>query len=479
MALGSSAPEILLAVLETSMNLGLCPGELGPSTIVGSAAFNLLIISAVSIYAVNEANDTDDDRDTTVPVGIKKIYDMGVFACTAGFSLWAYVWMFLVLMDQKVEAWEAWLTLVFFFLLIGSAYAMDRYKAHQVAQETTLLAEETPFSEWSALEIYKELIEEKQGQSPSSEGQREKIMKMKTFLKASMNTDQIEKVQLDDLKKAIDGDNMMTRIKYRRQVTNFIAGKQRAPIAKGEIIKQEHVQASHIDETEKNADYGFSCLHYSVSEASGSIRVKILNKRGISGRVHVTTIDAEAKAGDDYEQVDETIYFKDGQTDAFIEVTINDDDNWEPDEDFFVQLYDAAMPEDKVELVGKDTRTRVTIIDDDKPGQISFAETKGIKVLAEERNHHCEILLLRKNGSDGKVTVDYETIELDQSEHTATVGVDYEHAKGTVVFEQNQTEATIEIGILARADAGDRDESFGIQLSNITPDGAKLSKKSF
>tara|TARA_B110000285_G_scaffold229415_1_gene294095 strand:- start:1758 stop:2525 length:768 start_codon:yes stop_codon:yes gene_type:complete len=242
MALGSSAPEILLAVLETSMNLGLCPGELGPSTIVGSAAFNLLIISAVSIYAVNESNDTDEDRDTTVPVGIKKIYDMGVFTCTVIFSLWAYIWMFLVLRDQKVEAWEAWLTLSFFFLLIGSAYAMDRYKAHQVAQETTLLEEEsTPFSEWSALEIYKELIEEKQGNSPGTEEQKEKIMRMKTFLKASMNTDQIEKVQLDDLKKAIDGDNMMTRIKYRRQVTNFIAGKQRAPIAKGEIIKEEHV----------------------------------------------------------------------------------------------------------------------------------------------------------------------------------------------------------------------------------------------
>lgn len=30
---------------------------------------------------------------------------------------------------------------------------------------------------------------------------------------------------------------MMTRIKYRRQVSNFISGKQRAPIAKGEIIK--------------------------------------------------------------------------------------------------------------------------------------------------------------------------------------------------------------------------------------------------
>jgi len=104
-----------------------------------------------------------------------------------------------------------------------------------------LLEDDTPFSEWSALEIYKELIEEKQGHGPTSEEQKEKITKMKSFLRASMNTDQIDKVQLDDLKKAIDGDNMMTRIKYRRQVTNFIAGKQRAPIAKGEIIKEEHV----------------------------------------------------------------------------------------------------------------------------------------------------------------------------------------------------------------------------------------------
>jgi solute carrier family 8 (sodium/calcium exchanger) len=52
MALGSSAPEILLSVIETVSTLGSTPGELGPSTIVGSAAFNLLVISGVSIYAV-------------------------------------------------------------------------------------------------------------------------------------------------------------------------------------------------------------------------------------------------------------------------------------------------------------------------------------------------------------------------------------------------------------------------------------------
>ena len=44
----------MLAVIETSMTLGDVPGELGPSTIVGSAAFNLLVISAVCIIAIGK-----------------------------------------------------------------------------------------------------------------------------------------------------------------------------------------------------------------------------------------------------------------------------------------------------------------------------------------------------------------------------------------------------------------------------------------
>ena len=75
MALGSSAPEILLAVIEAGTNLGGCPGELGASTIVGSAAFNLLVITAACIYAVDETNDAtpDSERDEGLPKGVKKI----------------------------------------------------------------------------------------------------------------------------------------------------------------------------------------------------------------------------------------------------------------------------------------------------------------------------------------------------------------------------------------------------------------------
>jgi len=102
MALGSSAPEILLSVIETVSLLGKCPGELGASTIVGSAAFNLLVICGVSIYAVSEENDTDDDRDDTTPLGVKKINDMGVYSITCSFSLFAYIWLFICVRDNGV-----------------------------------------------------------------------------------------------------------------------------------------------------------------------------------------------------------------------------------------------------------------------------------------------------------------------------------------------------------------------------------------
>lgn len=82
MAFGSSAPEIILSVLEALKDLGKPSGELGPSTIVGSAAFNLLVISSVSIVAVD---------------GVKKIDDMGVFITTGVFSVFAYIWLYMCL----------------------------------------------------------------------------------------------------------------------------------------------------------------------------------------------------------------------------------------------------------------------------------------------------------------------------------------------------------------------------------------------
>ena len=48
---GSSAPEILLSSVELLTN-GFEAGALGPQTVVGSAAFNLYVITSVCISAL-------------------------------------------------------------------------------------------------------------------------------------------------------------------------------------------------------------------------------------------------------------------------------------------------------------------------------------------------------------------------------------------------------------------------------------------
>jgi solute carrier family 8 (sodium/calcium exchanger) len=103
-----------------------------------------------------------------------------------------------------------------------------------------------------------------------------------------------------------------------------------------------------------------------------------------------------------------------------------------------VQLYDVNT---NTELQGHDTKTRVTIIDDDKPGQIAFQDTQAIKVSPTEE--FVEIIIVRKNGSDGRVSVDYETVQLGTQDHVAQEGVHYEGTRGQLTFENSETEKSI------------------------------------
>ena len=125
MALGSSAPEIMLAVLETVLNLNKEPEELGPNTIVGSAAFNLLIITAISIIAVEE---------------VKKVEIYLVFLITYAFSVVAYVWMLVVLIwwtPGEVTIIESVLTLALMAVMLVFAYAGDKLTEYQSNKSKT------------------------------------------------------------------------------------------------------------------------------------------------------------------------------------------------------------------------------------------------------------------------------------------------------------------------------------------------------
>lgn len=115
MALGSSAPEIILSIIEI-LGRGFQSGELGPSTIVGSAAFNLLVISAVCVVSIPNGE-------------VRRIRLIKVFAVTASFSMFAYIWLYIVLQiisPNVVDVWEAVFTFMCFPLLVVVAYIIDK-----------------------------------------------------------------------------------------------------------------------------------------------------------------------------------------------------------------------------------------------------------------------------------------------------------------------------------------------------------------
>ncbi|XP_075241315.1 sodium/calcium exchanger Calx-like isoform X2 [Convolutriloba macropyga] len=132
MALGSSAPEIMLSTVETCMNLGKEQKEdgLGVFTIIGSAAFNLLIIISVCISAVGDEP--------------KQIRQFGVFLLTSFWSMFAYIWLLIVLdyiTPGEVDWWEALLTLIFFPLLVLSAYYTDLLTARKLKRKKSAFVE--------------------------------------------------------------------------------------------------------------------------------------------------------------------------------------------------------------------------------------------------------------------------------------------------------------------------------------------------
>lgn len=116
MALGSSAPEILLSIIEIVGN-NFEAGELGPGTIVGSAAFNLMCISAVCVMGVPKGET-------------RRIDHIIVFAITASFSIFAYIWLLVILKwntENVVDLWEAIITFALFPILVLFAYAADKH----------------------------------------------------------------------------------------------------------------------------------------------------------------------------------------------------------------------------------------------------------------------------------------------------------------------------------------------------------------
>ncbi|XP_048733169.1 sodium/calcium exchanger 3-like isoform X12 [Ostrea edulis] len=506
MALGSSAPEILLATFESIGSLGIDNSDkdsLGTFTIIGSAAFNLLIITSVCVVSVGNGET-------------KSIKEFGVFLLTAIWSLWAYIWLLLAVQyisPGVIDPWEAWVTLLYMPLFVFLAYATDNgwwkdkccKKNNEVdAQEPkqmdhirimtnqqrrgSFAGHVTAGKELHMLEVERQ--------------QKLSVLSLNSLDKKSSHDKEHDQTNAEDrlvkLEKGTkEPQQSFARARFRHAVVSAMTGTKKR-VGSGhksarfaELVKQVQTinQANKDGKMPAGDLYGkftFASDRYAVLESAGKLTIDVLfhrnmpkagmkaqimngdtvafkngstqptpipptanpaNKQNVEqvfeGTVNVEfeTREGSGKAGKDFKYQTGVLTFKDTEYRQCITIDIVNDNQFENDCDFYVILKNAT----KGTSLGDPSVTRVTVVDDDEPGEFQF-ETP--HTYADLSSGKVRVNVERDYGLDGKVTMEYSTIDGTAVGGTSlSKDVDYIQVSGTLEFKHQETSKTIEIKI--------------------------------
>lgn len=92
---------------------------------------------------------------------------------------------------------------------------------------------DTAVLQYAPGDFYRVLIREKQGEPPKDSKEEEMRKHMKAFLEKEFQTTEIESIEYQKLKHALQGESLVPRLKYRQQVADFIQGKKDIVVDKG------------------------------------------------------------------------------------------------------------------------------------------------------------------------------------------------------------------------------------------------------
>lgn len=501
MALGSSAPEILLSVIEV-VGHGFHAGTLGPSTIVGSAAFNMFVIIGICVYVV-------PDGET------RKVKHLRVFFVTATWSIFAYIWLYLILSvisPGVVQVWEGLLTFLFFPICVVFAWVADRrllfykyvYKRYRTGKQRGMIIEtegDRPLPSKVDIEMDGKMLNshgvdfldgplglDLDEKDLDEEETRRDMAKILKELKQKHPDKEVE--QLIELANyQVLSQQQKSRAFYRCQATRLMTGA-------GNILKKHAADQARkaVSMHEVRSDAGdndpiskifFEPGSYQCLENCGTVAVNVVRRGGDVGKtisVEYRTEDGTANAGSDYEFTEGVVVFKPGETLKEIRVGIIDDDIFEEDENFLIHLSNVKVlttegeePEegesanhvDSVACLGLPSTATVTIFDDDHAGIFTFEEPV---CHVSESVGTMEVKVLRTSGARGVVMLPYKTVE-----GTARGGgEDFEDTHGILEFQNDEILKSITIRILDREEYN-KQSSFYVLLE--TPQWRRSGKE--
>ncbi|XP_014379038.1 sodium/calcium exchanger 2 [Alligator sinensis] len=377
MALGSSAPEILLSVIEVCGH-NFQAGELGPGTIVGSAAFNMFVVIAVCVYVIPNGES-------------RRIKHLRVFFVTASWSIFAYIWLYLILAVISpgiVQVWEALLTLVFFPVCVVFAWIADKrlffykyvYKRYRADPRSgIIIGTEGDFPKDIEMDggfLAHDRVPD--GAAPASPAltatgpsQEEKDLDESRKEVIQILKDLKQKHPEKELEQLVEMANyyallhqQKSRAFYRIQATRMMTGA-------GNILKKHAAECSRktpvasegpaeAEEDTASKIFFEPCLYHCL-ENCGSVRLTVACQHGGEGAhtfyvdyrtedgsakgargtvlVPYRTVEGSARGGGvDYEDACGELEFHDDETVKTLQVKIVDDEEYEKKDNFFIEL---------------------------------------------------------------------------------------------------------------------------------------------
>jgi len=467
MALGSSAPEIMLSVIEIWAK-EFKAGDLGPGTIVGSAAFNLFMIIGLCMYVI-----PDDE--------VRKIKHLRVFLITATWSVFAYIWLYVILgaiSYGKVESWEGIVTFLFFPATVWTAWVAERrlfcYKWLAKAEDSGIisLGGGKPDLESRADEKFKDFDDDMDPALAEFErNRREYINAMKRI---RLENPEISLVELEaKAREEVVSKGPKSRAYYRAQATRKMAGKEDCAKAfhkqLANEVEAEKAAAAAAEEAalaiEEKKDDGitrvmFDPPHYTVMESVGTFEVTVVREGGdlnTTVQVDYKTEDGTANSPGDYIEAVGTLTFGPGETQKMVTLEVLDDDVFEEDEHFYIRISNLRRKDNKpfpeISVVGDDGVLKVQancqlgtphmatimILDDDHGGIFSFDDSEAEIV---ESVGTFDLEVKRISGARGKVAIPFST-----EDGTAKEGAHYESVEGELIFCNEETMKTITLNI--------------------------------
>lgn len=475
MALGSSAPEILLSVIEVCGH-NFDAGELGPGTIVGSAAFNMFVIIGLCVLVIPEGES-------------RKIKHLRVFFITSFWSIFAYIWLYLILAvisPGVVEIWEAIVTLCYFPVCVILAWIADRrmlfykymHKRYRADKRHGIVVE---MEGDLAPKGVDGIMDGKFSDGGSYPGNSSSVtVSVQTGNELDQNKDEVVRILKDlkekhpdkDIDQLIEMANYSALVQQKKSRAFYRVQATRMMIGAGNILRKhaaDHARrtaAGHDGDLATCSHICFESAQYQCTENCGNLSLWVILEGGTGQNtflVDYCTENGSANAGADYEFTKGTLMFKPGENRKEIKVGILDDDIFEEDEHFFVRLQNLRLEEGDVEGLGSPPIGRlvdphvatITILDDDHAGIFTFGQQM---LRVSESTGTLTVIVVRNSGSRGTVAVPYHT-----EDGSAKAGVDYEETKGELEFTNEQTSQTLQVHIINVTEY-EKQENFFIVL---------------